>query len=102
MPARSCSEAVMTSSYRATGTASVRQSPAAVIETATAWTLGELPFPGKVTSFVDNANGAQEDPAIYAAEQAAERAALIDAHYARGLVDGERRAVAAAEARIQE
>jgi flagellar assembly protein FliH len=93
----------MTSSYRATGTASVRQTPAAVIETATAWTLGELAFPGKVTSFVDNANATQEvDPAIYAAEQAAERAALIDEHYARGLVDGERRAAAAAEARIQE
>jgi flagellar assembly protein FliH len=93
----------MTSSYRATGTASVRQTPAAVIETATPWTLGELAFPGKVTSFVDNANDAQAvDPTIYAAEQAAERAALIDEHYARGLVDGERRAAVAAEARIQE
>jgi flagellar assembly protein FliH len=93
----------MTSSYRATGAASVRQAPAAVIETASAWTLNELAFPSKVRSFEEEAVVAEEiDPALVAAEQAAERAALIDEHYARGLVDGERKAVAAAAAKINE
>ena len=92
----------MTSSYRATGTASVRQTPAAVIETASAWTLNELALPTKATSFVDDAVVEAVDPAMFAAEQAAERAALIDEHYARGLVDGERKAAAAAAAQINE
>jgi flagellar biosynthesis/type III secretory pathway protein FliH len=91
----------MTSSFRATGAASVRQTPAAVIETAAVWTLNELPFPPKDT-FGDEADVEIIDPAMAAAEQAAERAALIDEHYARGLVDGERKAAAAAEARVAE
>lgn len=93
----------MTSSYRATGAASVRQTPAAVIETAAAWTLDELPFPAKGRAFFDNETAAEAvDPAMVAAEQAAERALLIDEHYARGLVDGERKAAAATEARANE
>jgi flagellar biosynthesis/type III secretory pathway protein FliH len=84
----------MTSSYRATGSASVRQTPAAVIDTAAVWTLNELAFPAK-----PGEDAAEEiDPAVAAAE----RAALIDEHYARGLVDGERKAAAAAQARINE
>jgi flagellar biosynthesis/type III secretory pathway protein FliH len=84
----------MTSSYRATGSASVRQTPAAVIDTAAVWTLNELAFPAK-----PGEDAAEEiDPAVAAAE----RAALIDVHYARGLVDGERKAAAAAEARVAE
>jgi flagellar biosynthesis/type III secretory pathway protein FliH len=84
----------MTSSYRATGSASVRQTPAAVIDTAAVWTLHELAFPAK-----PGEDAAEEiDPAVAAAE----RAALIDEHYARGLVDGERKAAAAAQARINE
>jgi flagellar biosynthesis/type III secretory pathway protein FliH len=95
----------MTSSYRATGSASVRQTPAAVInESVSAWTLSELAFP-KTSSFDDeDASPIIEavDPAALAAEQAAERAALIDEHYARGLVDGERKAAAAAAAQIKD
>jgi flagellar assembly protein FliH len=91
----------MTSSYRATGTASVRQTPAAVIETASAWTLNELPSPAK-HFFANEPDVEIVDPAMFAAEQAAERAALIDEHYARGLVDGERKATAAAQARMEE
>lgn len=94
----------MTSSYRATGSASVRQTPGAVIkETVSAWTLSELAFP-KSASFEDELSPIVEeiDPAMLAAEQAAERAALIDEHYARGLVDGEHKAVAAAAAQMNE
>jgi len=94
----------MTSSYRATGSASVRQTPAAVInESVSAWTLNELPFPAKLASFDDDSSIVEHvNPAMLAAEQAAERAALIDEHYARGLVDGERKAAAAAAAQLRE
>jgi flagellar biosynthesis/type III secretory pathway protein FliH len=93
----------MTSSYRATGAASVRQTSAAVAETAAAWTLNELAFPSTPGAFLDEEPAVEMvDPAMLAAEQAAERAALIDEHYARGLVDGERKAAAAAEARVND
>ena len=88
----------MTSSYKATGSASVRQTPAAVIENAAVWTLAELTFPPKVGAFVEEAAVEEIDPAVIAAE----RAALIDEHYARGLVDGEKKAIAAAQARTNE
>lgn len=92
----------MTSSYRATGAASVRQASAAVAETASAWTLNELPF-AKASMFAEDAEVTHDvDPSIAAAELAAERAALIDEHYARGLVDGERKAAAAAQQRIND
>jgi flagellar biosynthesis/type III secretory pathway protein FliH len=93
----------MTSSFKATGAASVRQKPATVSsEAVSAWTLSELAMPADTKSFEDVEIVETVDPAIAAAEQAAERAALIDEHYARGLVDGERKAAAAAEARIAE
>lgn len=92
----------MTSSYRATGAASVRQTPA-VIENAGVWMLNELPFPAKGGAFEEGATVMHDvDPAATAAERAAERASLIDEHYARGLVDGERKANAAAQQRINE
>jgi flagellar biosynthesis/type III secretory pathway protein FliH len=88
----------MTSSYKATGAASVRQAPE-VIESVSAWTLNELAFPPKANALdVDDVEVEHVDPAAVAAE----RAALIDEHYARGLVDGERKATAAAHARINE
>jgi flagellar biosynthesis/type III secretory pathway protein FliH len=88
----------MTSSYRATGAASVRQT-SEVIENAAAWTLSELAFPPKPGALLEEEVLAEEiDPAAAAAE----RAALIDEHYARGLVDGEKKAAAAAQARINE
>jgi flagellar biosynthesis/type III secretory pathway protein FliH len=92
----------MTSSYRATGAASVRQTAAAVSkETVSAWTLSELAFPAKASSFDEGSPIVEYvDPAMLAAEQAAERAALIDEHYARGLIDGERKAAAASQAQI--
>ncbi|HEY4132893.1 MAG TPA: FliH/SctL family protein [Gemmatimonadaceae bacterium] len=97
----------MTSSYKATGAASVRQPRAAVVETPSAWTLNELAVPAKNFSFDDDdVDGSpivvEMDPAILEAERAAERAALIDEHYARGLVDGERKASAAAAAQVEQ
>jgi len=94
----------MTSSYRATGAASVRQPRPSVVEAPTAWTLSELAFPAKTASFDEAISPIVEDvdPVMLDAERAAERAALIDEHYARGLVDGERKAVAVAQAQIAE
>lgn len=88
----------MTSSYKATGAASVRQI-SDVTENASAWTPSELAFPPKPGALgVDDADVEHIDPAAVAAE----RAALIDEHYARGLVDGEKKAAAAAQARMNE
>ena len=85
----------MTSSYRATSHASVRQTPAAVISTAAAWAPDELSFP-QHTSQPAVAAEPEIDPAVLAAE----RAALIDEGYARGLADGERKVTMALQARM--
>lgn len=82
----------MTSSFKATGTASVRQTPATAIQNAGAWSLTEL----KVTH-------AAATPAAQTPETIAqEKARLIDEGYARGLADGEKKAFAAAHARISD
>lgn len=78
----------MTSSYRATGHASVRQTPAAALPSAGSWSLNELTMftpPG-------SANAVSAQPTPQQAQLAAEeKARLIDEGYARGLADGERR-----------
>ena len=82
----------MTSSYRATGHASVRATPVSEMAPSGAWTLAELTMP-VVDDHGKNAGFASQ-PAVSAEAAAAERAALIDEGYARGLADGERRATA--------
>lgn len=84
----------MTSSYRATGAASVRQTPAAAIQNAGAWSLDEL----KVTQSATSSATAAQTPETIAQE----KARLIDEGYARGLADGERKASASAQARVTE
>jgi len=86
----------MTSSYRATGVASVRTTPAALVPTAGAWTLKEL---GGHTAN-DPANALSDaQSAVLRAEEAAR---LADDAYARGLADGERRAVAQSQTRVRD
>jgi flagellar biosynthesis/type III secretory pathway protein FliH len=84
----------MTSSYRATSHASVRQTPAAVISTAAAWAPDELSFSHQAAEPAVIA-APEIDPAVVAAE----RAALIDEGYARGLADGERKVTMALQTR---
>lgn len=80
----------MTSSYKATGTASVRQTPAAALPNAGPWALVEL-------GTLDPARAkAPAQPTI----SPEERARLIDEGYARGLADGERKGLASAQAQI--
>jgi flagellar biosynthesis/type III secretory pathway protein FliH len=81
----------MTSSYRATGQASVRATPAAQILPAGAWFLDELALPGGAEA---PARAGRPLPSQITAE---ERASLIDEGYARGLADGEAKARAAAQ-----
>jgi flagellar biosynthesis/type III secretory pathway protein FliH len=86
----------MTSSFRATGIASVRATPAAHVPSAGAWTLNEL------ASFAS----AEPVNALSEAESAAlaakEAARLVDDAYARGLADGERRATAQSQTRVHD
>jgi flagellar assembly protein FliH len=84
----------MTSSYKATGTASVRQTPISAMPTAGAWALTEL----KVTDALVPTPSAPHVPTPEAIAQ--EKSRLIDEGYARGLADGERKAAAAAQARV--
>ena len=87
----------MTSSYRATSGASVRQTPATAVPNAGAWSLSELAIttPGGGTAAVSAASPAMQSPLT-----AEERAKLIDEGYARGLADGERKARAASQAQV--
>src|SRR5579884_743916 len=92
MRARSSWEAApMTSSYKATGTASVRQTPAAALPNAGPWALAEL-------GTLDASRGAK--PPAQPTISPEERARLIDEGYARGLADGERKALGNAQAQI--
>jgi flagellar biosynthesis/type III secretory pathway protein FliH len=86
----------MTSSFRATGSASVRQVPTAETPSAGRWTLDELT--------VTTPSGGQRPVNPEAARQltAEEKARLIDEGYARGLADGERKGLHAAQARVTE
>jgi flagellar assembly protein FliH len=86
----------MTSSYRATGQASVRVTPATQVTTAGVWAPSEL-------SMSNSSTTAAPSPAAQAAAAAltaAERASLIDEGYARGLADGEKKGLAASQARV--
>src|SRR4051794_18642295 len=86
----------MTSSHRATGTASVRQTPATA--TSGAWALDEL----ATQEDLDLAVMAKRPEAAPPRIDPNEQARLIDEGYARGLADGERKAAAAAQARVQQ
>jgi flagellar assembly protein FliH len=86
----------MTSSYRATGLASVRTTPANQVSPAGAWFLNELAEP--------HVSAEQERAPRVPTPQitAEEKARLIDEGYARGLADGEAKARAAAQNSVME
>jgi len=85
----------MTSSHRATGTASVRhESRGSSAQPANAWSLDELAAPAAATDPIA--------PISAAPLSGVERAHLIDEGYARGLADGEKRAVAAGQTRLND
>jgi flagellar assembly protein FliH len=88
----------MTSSYRATGQASVRNTPASSIMTDGAWAPTELSVP------VGAGSRAAPPPAVPAKPTftAEERAQLIDEGHARGFADGERAGLASAQIRMNE
>jgi len=86
----------MISSYRATSAASVRQMPANDATSAGLWSLSEL------TMATPSGSIKPVDEAAAKAKAAEEQAQLIDAAYARGLADGERKGAAAAQARVVE
>src|SRR5437016_5043357 len=94
----------MTSSLRATGHASVRGTPAATDAVSRAWALDELTPPSslRLTSPLPTAATTPEAAAAAMSLAAAEQARLIDEGYARGLADGERKATAAAQQRVDE
>lgn len=81
----------MTSSYRATGAASVRHTPSSVLPNAGPWALAELSAP--TSSVADT----REAPPLVMSD---ERARLIDEAYAHGLADGERKGLSRAQAQI--
>ena len=81
----------MTSSYRATSSASVRQTPASATPNVGAWALDEL---------ASAPSAARADSPAAAQLNGDEKARLIDEGYARGLADGERRARSQAQAQI--
>src|SRR4051812_23938700 len=85
----------MTSSYKATGTASVRRTASIVTPKAGAWALDELAFPAGAV-----ANPETSKPDL--AATADERARLIDEAFARGMAEGERKTQAAAQAQVDE
>ena len=85
----------MTSSHRATGTASVRhESRGGSAQPANAWSLDELAPPSAATDPIA--------PISTAPLSGVERAQLIDEGYARGLADGEKRALATGQARLND
>jgi flagellar assembly protein FliH len=84
----------MTSSYKATSAASVRQMSVGDVSTAGLWSLNELAMP------TPSGGVKPVDPAAAKAQAAAEHSRLIDEAYARGLTDGERKGAASAQARL--
>jgi flagellar biosynthesis/type III secretory pathway protein FliH len=86
----------MTSSFRATGAASVRQTPAGEVASPGLWTLNELAVP------TPNGGIRPVDPVAAKALAAEEKSRLIDEGYARGLADGERKGLNAAQSRVTE
>jgi flagellar biosynthesis/type III secretory pathway protein FliH len=89
----------MTSSFRATGHASVRATPTSSATAPGAWALTELKMPVTPASAKDAGLAA---PPVSAALVAEERARAIDEGYARGLADGEQKGKAAAQAQVSE
>jgi flagellar biosynthesis/type III secretory pathway protein FliH len=89
----------MTSSFRATGQASVRATPVSSATAPGAWSLTELKVP---TALTPDKDSAPATPVITAALVAEERARAIDEGYARGLADGERKGKAAAQAQVSD
>ena len=90
----------MTSSFKGTGHASVRATPAAQVTGAGAWFLDELAQPGNPDPLARTVNAGQR--ALPSQITAEEKARLIDEGYARGLADGEAKARAAAQADVAE
>jgi len=86
----------MTSSYRATGAASVRQTPAIAVANAGVWTLSELALQAPRVERQPK----PAEPVVTAESIAEERSRWIDEGYARGLADGERKAANEARAQI--
>ena len=79
----------MTSSLKATGQASVRQTPGAALTGASAWSLTDL-----------TAAAAAHPGSAVMALSAEERAALIEEGYASGFADGQQKAIETAQARV--
>src|SRR4051812_42924573 len=91
----------MTSSYRATGHASVRATPAGPGAVSATWALDELTVP--LASEHRRVSDARPlAPSVDPVAVATERAALIDQAYARGLADGMQKAAAVAQAELGE
>jgi flagellar biosynthesis/type III secretory pathway protein FliH len=89
-----------TLSLKATGRASVRGA-ATGIDVIGAWTLADLAVQAPVSAAAhEEAAMPPEEVAAIAELRAKERAALIDEGYARGLADGEKKANATAQTRI--
>jgi flagellar biosynthesis/type III secretory pathway protein FliH len=84
----------MTSSFRATGTASVRQTPSSAMPNAGAWSLDELALEAKAT--------VKRESSAPSALTAEEKASLLDEGYARGLADGEHKARANAQQQVKD
>ena len=81
----------MTSSLKATGRASVRQTPGAAVTGAAVWSLTDL------SSAAAAAPGSNA-----AAMSAEERAALVEEGYAAGFADGQKQATEAAHSRVSQ
>jgi flagellar assembly protein FliH len=86
----------MTSSFKATGAASVRPTPIGS-KTVGSWAPSELAM-----SPMDSIEPLPAAVPRTAQLSADERAALLDEGYARGLADGERKAAATANARVED
>lgn len=92
----------MTSSYRATSGASVRQTPASALPNAGAWSLDELAFPTPAAVMANPVAAEPAVPVVTPEMIAAEQSRLIDEGYARGLADGERRGIAQMQVKLNE
>ena len=79
----------MTSSLKATGRASVRQTPGAAVPGALAWSLTDL-----------TAAAAANPGSASMGVSAEERAALIEEGYASGFADGQQKAIEMSQARV--
>lgn len=81
----------MTSSLKATGRASVRQTPGAAVASASTWSLTDL-----------SAAAAANPGTAATAMSVEERAALVEEGYASGFAEGQKTATEAAQARVSQ